>query len=269
MNDALEIQSNDKITCLWCSLDAETSKLSFLKKAHTIPQSLGGKFLCKEVCDTCNHYFGSPGFNKMAIEVILREAFELTRNMVFTNQKKRSNHYARFKSNFFKLNVENRTFSLKQIYSIRPGFQQMIARQFKRGLFKVFLEELQRQLGMGMGDRFNFIREFARYDLGDYPVFYLVPKLPVLAYVEEEFIAPRLNFGPYQLERIDAYEFYEMNIFGHAFLIPTHKNWHLNYDAYLANVNNYLSHEYKKMIPINAFEDVDFACEFMNSKGST
>lgn len=97
---SMQKQNKDKLTCLWCRLDSQSPKVTFDKKAHTIPQSLGGKFICEEICDTCNHYFVSPGVNIVAIEVVLREAFELTRHMVFTNDNKRSNHYGR-SSHFF------------------------------------------------------------------------------------------------------------------------------------------------------------------------
>lgn len=112
------------------------------------------------------------------------------------------------------------------------------------------------------------MREFARYDLGDYPIFYLVPKLPVLFYSEKEIIKPTLNFSTNHLERIDNYDFCELNIFGHGFLIPTHKNWYLNYESVLKKAQTHLSQMYRLIIPINQFTDVDFACEFMNSKGS-
>lgn len=255
-------------TCLWCQLNSATSAITFIKKAHTIPQALGGKFICADICDTCNHYFGSPGYQKVAIEVVLREAFELTRNMVFSNPERKCNYYARFKSVFFKLNTTNKTFSFKQLYSIKPGFQAMIAEQFKRGLFKIFLEEYHRQVGEGMDERYNFIREYARYGLGDYPIFYLVPKLPVLFYSEDEFIAPRLNFSQPQLHHIKDYEFYLFNLFGHGFLIPTHRNWHLNYPAYIRKAQNDLKDMYRGIKLIKEFKDVDFACNFLAFEGS-
>jgi len=254
-------------TCIWCNLNAENIGVTFNNRAHTIPQSLGGRFLCEDICDSCNRYFGSPYSNKIGIETVLREAFELTRYMVFANKKK-SNNYARFKSSFFKLNEKNNTFSLKQIYSVRPGFQSSIARQFKRGLFKIFLEEYHRQCYQAFDERFNFIREFARYDFDDYPIFYLVPKLPALFYSEDEFISPMLNFGEYQLKKMAEYEFYEMNIFGHGFLIPTNKAWYLNFDNYISRAKIDLEPMYKKIVLIKNFHDVDFACEFMKFEGS-
>lgn len=255
-------------SCLWCRKDSSTSEITFLKKAHTIPQALGGKFICADICDTCNHYFGSRGYHTVAIEVVLREAFELTRNMVFAHPERKSNQYSRFKSVFFKLNTANKTFSFKQLYSIKPGFQAMIASQFKRGLFKIFLEEYHRQFGAGIDERYNFIREFARYNVGDYPIFYLIPKLPVMFYSEDEFVKPQLNFSAPQLKSITDYEFYLLNIFGHGFLIPTHRNWHLNIDTYLKNARDNLKDMYKGYTLIKEFKDVDFACNFMNFHGS-
>lgn len=249
--------------CLWCNLSEENDNITFIKKAHSIPQSLGGKFLCKNVCDTCNQYFGSRQYNKPSVEVVLREGFELTRNMAFSSKKGKSNQYARFKSTFFKLNTRNNTFSMKPIYSIKPGFQANMARQFKRGIFKIFLEEYQRQTDKGMDNRFDFMREFARYDFNDIPVFYLTPKVPALFYSEKEFISPELNFHHTLQKKIDDYEFYQLRIFGHGFLIPTHRNWNLTIEDNLDKAKKDLLGTYKEFKLINSFNDVDFSLEFM------
>jgi hypothetical protein len=264
-NHSLEEHETEVRKCLWCNLSEENLQVTFNKKAHTIPQSLGGKFLCNNVCDRCNHYFGSPEYNRPSVEVVLREGFELTRYMAFSNEKKKSNNYARFKSTFFKLNTTNRTFSLKPIYSIKPGFQASMARQFKRGIFKIFLEEYQRQTNNGMEGRFDFIREFARYDLNDIPIFYMTPKIPVLFYIESEFIAPELNFHQTLQKKIDDYEFYDLNIFGHGFLIPTYRNWNLTLESNIRKAKNDLKGQYIEFKLIESFEDVDFSLKFMGS----
>jgi HNH endonuclease len=45
--------------CIWCCRTEETA--TFITKAHTIPQSIGGKFICENVCDKCNDFFGDSG----------------------------------------------------------------------------------------------------------------------------------------------------------------------------------------------------------------
>lgn len=264
-NYSMEQLEPEILKCLWCNLSEENPKITFKKKAHTIPQSLGGRFLCNNVCDRCNQYFGSPEYNRPSVEVVLREGFELTRHMTFSTEKKKSNKYARFKSTFFKLNKTNKTFSLKPIYSIKNGFQASMARQFKRGLFKIFLEEYQRQTNKGMESRFDFIREFARYDLSDIPVLYMTPKLPILFYIENEFIAPKLNFHQNLQKKIDNYEFYDLYIFGHGFLIPTHRNWNLSYERNIRKAKIDLDGRYIEFKLIKSFEDVDFSLKFIES----
>ena len=46
-----------KLKCLWCL--NEEPKVTFEKKAHTIPKSLGGQNYNINVCDECNSYFGN------------------------------------------------------------------------------------------------------------------------------------------------------------------------------------------------------------------
>jgi|AntRauTorckE5430_2_1112549.scaffolds.fasta_scaffold40981_2 hypothetical protein len=41
-----------ELKCLWCL--EEEPKVTFNKKAHTIPKSLGGQNYNKNVCDSCN-----------------------------------------------------------------------------------------------------------------------------------------------------------------------------------------------------------------------
>ena len=62
--------------CIWCSKSEDI--VNFNKIAHTIPQSLGGNHICKNVCDSCNEYFGNKEFGKPAIEITLKEVFSST-----------------------------------------------------------------------------------------------------------------------------------------------------------------------------------------------
>ena len=63
--------------CIWCT--RKESETTFKKLAHTIPQSLGGKMICENVCDDCNHYFGNISDKLPSIEETFKETFNITR----------------------------------------------------------------------------------------------------------------------------------------------------------------------------------------------
>jgi len=66
------------INCIRC-FDSEP-KVTFNKKAHSIPKSLGGQNFNKYVCDSCNEYFGATSqTNNYSIEEALKETFCISR----------------------------------------------------------------------------------------------------------------------------------------------------------------------------------------------
>jgi hypothetical protein len=74
----MDTLQTDKI-CLWCL--QKGPNVTFAKKAHTIPKSLGGQNFNKNICDDCNYYFGNSDSHngKYSIEVALKEAFTISR----------------------------------------------------------------------------------------------------------------------------------------------------------------------------------------------
>lgn len=72
--------------CIWC-LENE-NQVTFEKKAHTIPKSLGGQNFNKHVCDDCNKYFGeTTKINGYSIEEALKETFCLSRQRFLGDKK--------------------------------------------------------------------------------------------------------------------------------------------------------------------------------------
>jgi hypothetical protein len=57
------------LKCLWC-FNSEPI-VTFKKKAHTIPKSLGGQNYNNNVCDCCNSYFGDKQEKDYSIEEAL------------------------------------------------------------------------------------------------------------------------------------------------------------------------------------------------------
>ncbi|HCN84135.1 MAG TPA: hypothetical protein DIT07_11040 [Sphingobacteriaceae bacterium] len=247
--------------CIWCSKSEEHA--FFTKKAHSFPDSLGGKSICDNVCDSCNHYFGSPTIHGPSVEVVFKEILNLSKYLLLTYAKQKG--LKRFKSEYFKFNLNGGSIRLKPRYSLRPLFQKRLGRQFKRGMFKVFLEEREIQRGDAMDPRFDFIREFARYDLSDYPIYYLKPKLPAIFYSAPDTIKPTIRFTKHSDTIDEKYRVFDYTIMAHTFVIPTSKMHSLvadNYRNYLVDSDNpFGSH----LIEIKNVSDVDFTFSYMDS----
>lgn len=254
--------------CLWCSRSEPT--VTYDKEAHTIPQSIGGKLICEDVCDECNTYFGTKG--APAVEVVLGEAFKLSNALILDviGERGKNKIMPRHKSIFFTVDFERKRIKSKSAYAMRPHFQEKLGRQFRRGIYKVFLEELHRETFTGKNDEFNFIREFARYDLNDLPVFYFKQKLPMLLFSIEEFRRPEVNFNDDKHYVMKEQSFYHFRLMGHQFAIAVKKNYKMHFDSYLEYLKGTsYSKVYKELQPVVRFEDFDFLHRFMDDNLSS
>lgn len=223
----------EKRVCIWCRKD--NLAVPFNKDAHTIPQSIGGIDICLNVCDDCNHFFGSPNNNLPSIETVFKETFNITRARFLkaNNDIGKNKTLTHFKSIYFNVDLKKRKLELKPSFQLKPGFQSKICRQFKRGLYKVFLEETERQNKDGLDEKYDFIRDFARYDLGDLPVLYFPRINGVFLLTIEEIKHPSFYFYDRMKFHLKDYNFFEFEILGHLFSIPTSKSYYLMIDKYL------------------------------------
>lgn len=249
--------------CIWCSKTENYT--TFNKLAHTIPKSLGGKLICENVCDSCNEYFGKKEFGKPAIEVALKEVLNISKYLLLTQHKEQK--LKRFKSEYFVFNYKSsrRYFKFKMSYKLKHNFQKEFGRRFRRGLFKVFLEERERQLGDGHDERFNFIREFARYDLNDHPIYIQIPKFKAVFYNTNDLITPQIRFTDYSDEIDRKFRYYNYPLMGHNFVIPISNQFmeerFKSYKNHLIESNDPIGTE---LFEIQNIENLDFRFEFMN-----
>lgn len=139
--------------CIWCGRKAPT--VTFTTIPHILPKSLGGTETCVDVCDECNHYFGTPAKGLPAIDVVLREIFDSYR--LFG-----TNYYAKHKLSkkfaFFHYNPEKKRLKLKD-----PFREATITSQFKKGLYELFLQKYHSITYDGNNSRWDWVRSYARY----------------------------------------------------------------------------------------------------------
>jgi hypothetical protein len=250
-------------TCIWCT--RKEPFVTFYKKAHTFPKSLGGESICENVCDSCNHFFGSPNNQSPAIEVVLKEVLNMSKYLLL-NQVKEIPKNKRYKSEYFNLNWEKKTITLKPRYQLYKGYQEKLGRLFRKGIYKVFLEERENQRNDAKESKFDFIREFARYDLGDYPIYYFKPKFNAVFFSSIDTNSPMIRFTQHSDEIDKQYKIFEYMIMGHYFGIPTSKYFDKlyfnDYTEYLKKTDNPFGVE---IIPIKYVEDIDYTFRMLNN----
>lgn len=250
--------------CIWCRKNE--NQVSFEKKAHTIPRSLGGENLCQNVCDMCNHYFGSPQQNSPAVELVLKELLNISKYFLLhaTNSAPKK---GRYKSEYFNINWQRGRLRMKPRYSLKPGFQRKLGRQFRKSIFKVFLEERERQLNDGLSERYNYIREFSRYDIGDYPIYVQVPKFKWICTAMPDVQNPQIRFTDHSDEMDREFRIFSYPLFGHNFLIPTSPLFdELCRDKFLKHLQKTDDPFGIKIKPIIYAEDIDYTFRYFNEE---
>lgn len=148
--------------CIWCGKSHPS--VSFRHKPHILPQALGGDEIGFDVCDDCNHYFGTATRGKPAIDTIFKEIFNISR---FRCQKLNKNSWKQLSSAFFKYIHSQNKIVIKREFNDR-----VITRIFKRSLYEVFLQKYHYYTHDGNNPVFEAVRRFARYDEGQLRVFY-------------------------------------------------------------------------------------------------
>ncbi len=252
--------------CIWCSKTEQ--KVEFKKLAHTIPQTLGGKNICSNVCDECNSYFGNHNNKLPPIETVIKETFNISRARFLQtdNEIGKNKAMPKFSSIYFNVDFVKNKFALKASYKHHAYFQEKISRQFKKGLYKIFLEETERQRQDGHDEKYDFIREFSRYDLGDYPVFYFQRKQGIIMMTKNWVKKPEL-FMEDDLKfkyLINEPFFFEFEILGHVFGIATSRHWEIALDNYIQKTSEAKKEQFKSFKLVKKFNDIDLTLSILN-----
>jgi hypothetical protein len=254
--------------CIWC-LKSE-GQVTFKKLAHTVPQSLGGQKICKNVCDDCNAFFGNHYKNSPSIETIIKETFNISRMrfLAVQNGIGKNKAMSKFSSIYFKVDSKKNKVDLKLSYRLQKGFQEKIGRQIKKGLYKMFLEEIERQTDDGFNSRYDFIREFARYDLGDYPVLYFERLHGVFLMSKDYVVNPEIFLESDQQFQylVNEPSFMEFEFLGHVFSLATSRYWNLAFDNYIKKSIEAKKHIFRSWRFVNNFNDIDLALSVLDKK---
>lgn len=253
-------------TCIWCKKTDQ--EVSFDTAAHTIPKALGGKNICQNVCDGCNFHFGNRGSSLPAIETVIKETFNISRMMYLEtmNEVGKNKSMPKFSSLYFKVNSKSKKISLKSDFRKRPGFQYGLGTQMKKGIYKIYLEESQRQFENALNPKFDFIREFCRYGIGDYPVFYFTKQIGIIPMLDDWAKSPSLQLASDEKMKylISTDSFDEFEFLGHTLGVATKRNWQAQYHHYLRESSAKKKSLFKEIRRIEKFSDFDLTLSILD-----
>ncbi len=252
-----------KLKCLWCL--NEEPKVTFEKRAHTIPKSLGGQNYNKNVCDECNSYFGNKQEVNYSIEEALKETFNITRRRLLMD-KTPKRQVGKFKSRFFDIKERNGKprLVIKPSFRLNSTFQRELSYYFKRGLYKMYLEELNRQTNKGFEPKYDVIRNFARYGKGTATVLYFNRVIGIMLMFKREAETPILYFD--RMKYLYSNEqFVEIEFLGHVFGFPITLFSKSDFDNYIEKSLKEKQGHFTEAKIIDKLTDVDLALRIMNS----
>lgn len=151
--------------CIWCGRGQK--EVSFDTIAHIVPKSLGGKETCDDVCDDCNHYFGTAPRGTNGIPCMDHAFKEIFGAIRMFSQNLNSESYKKFRTTYFTYKHSQRLVKIKHNFDSKK-----ITHQFKRALYEVFFQKYHSVTGDGHNTQFKMIKDYARYNIGNPHVFY-------------------------------------------------------------------------------------------------
>ena len=243
--------------CIFCGKRAPET--SFFEKPHTTPHSLGSDRIGFDVCDNCNHFFGQPDksmYPRLAVETCVKEIFGVIRFML--NLEREGHETDQLKSIYFNFWRSRKTLQFKRSFESNLAFKRVFLKQFKRGLYELFLQEYHSQTENGLDERFDRVRQYARYGYGDLPVWHLQTRMLL---VETDLSVPTLNFTQHAIEEIDTYGFYSMYLWGFWFYLEVTPRAELTREVYLRNMVKDVhvgGFVVSNMVELRDIDDIDY-----------
>jgi|SRR5690606_10315244 len=246
-----------KGTCIFCK--RKEPEVTFDEKPHTMPRSLGSNSIGFDVCDGCNHYFGEPdnlSTPPLTIEVCVKEILGLTKYLLQHQQKTQN---TRLKSIYFEFWASTGKLKVKSKYKFTYNFQKTLLNQFKRGIYEMFLQEYHKKTENGLESRFDKVRNYARYNDGDIPLYHLQSSNGIVA-ITENFGTPQFNFTTAQIDDIDNFGFCSLIIFGKWFYLEVTPQADIKRELYLKQVAQIIGSGFvfDRLIDIKSINDIDF-----------
>jgi hypothetical protein len=247
----------EKGTCIWCSKKGQ--EVTFYKEPHTFSKQLGAKMIGFDICDVCNYYFGTVDTNlkfPMSIELAFKEIMNLMRVLLKGLDE---NTHKQLKSTYFNYFHSKKTIQIKRNFKANPYFLYSLTRQFKKDLYEVFLQEYHRETKNGLDERFNYLRNFVRYNKGDLPIYFLENNGVYL--LEQDIDNLSFKFNENVKSEINDYGFYIMMIYSNVFYLEVTPRAELTREVFLSQHSRKLIGSgfiFKRLRELKTITDIDF-----------
>lgn len=259
--------------CIWCLRDE--SEVMFLNNAHIVPKSLGGDLFCPDVCNACNHFFGTPTKGRASVEEAIKETFVISRVKYLHESGEIGPHKAlvKPKSRFFDFDLHDKceladhsncpppAVIIKKSFLGSDTFHRTLGRQLRRGLYKMYLERLNTSGADVLGAAFDYIRAFAYADNAAYdlPVLYFIRRHNAILLNNEWPRNPRLLIGrerPFEYLKEDC-GFIEFDFMGHTFGLAATADWSDRIEQYTSDMSSSKSMFFRGYVVVESFDDID------------
>ena len=155
--------------CIWCK--NSKPEVTFYTAPHIVPHALGAMEIGVDVCDECNHFFGSSYKGLPNIDLVFKEIFYASQQSLIYDSSPQ-NKKTKYKSAYFFFNRKTNQIKLKREFPIGT-----FTKQFKRGLYEAFLQKYHQMFPDDNLEKFEAVRKFARYGEGNLNVYYLHNKI--------------------------------------------------------------------------------------------
>lgn len=248
-------------TCIFCGRD-ESTGATFKEKPHTFPRAAGGDRIGFDVCDECNHFFGQPDNSAtphIGVELACKEVFGAQRALL-----RRDKNPPNLRSVFFEYRRSKHKWIFKNHFKESDeNFLLTFGRQFRRAMYEVFLQEYHYATQNGLDPSFDNIRNFARYGVGDVPLYYVTHRIGVYFMengADGKFI-PHITIAEPHLKEIEDYGFVTLYLFGQSFILEVKNDAERYRKAYLQKTIDKLSQTpsiYSGIQQIDKITDMDF-----------
>lgn len=153
--------------------------------------------------------------------------------------------------------------TIKQSFRFSSNFQVELGRAFKRGLYKMFLEELNRQKNLGYEKKYDIIRQYSRYNKGELPVLYFNRIVGIMMMFGREAETPILFFDRMKYLYSND-KFTEIEFLGHVFGFPIGKFNENDFKTYIAQSIKQKEGHFKDAVLIKKMTDIDITLKIMN-----
>lgn len=254
--------------CLFCK--KSEPEVTFSARPHTIPKQMGGRNIGFDICDECNHYFGTVDKSitpNLSVEVCVKEILNLTKYVVdmvraHSIGKKLPYH----KSIYFNVYQSENLIQFKRQFSTKRFFSYQFTRCFKRGLYEFFLQEYHRQTRDGLDERFDAIRRFARYNEGDVPVWHMQYNPIGVHPMCDESEGLEIPITAEAIENINTYGIFRLFIRGFWFYLAVVPHTNEVYWQYLKQEDEEMTSGaiFRGVIELNNVLEIDFTLSRFN-----